>query len=126
MSNEEQTNETSWNIGQRIKQARLACGLGQTEFADRMGKTQSAVSQWERESSISIDALAKAAIVLGVSTDWLLGLEAFDIKSYGARRRKVSGLGLIGALAKALDADELSQAQIDLMTDLLTQLRNAP
>jgi len=66
----------------RLKQAREARGLSQgglaAALADRTGGelTQSAVSYWESGKNLpATEMLRELCTVLGVSADWLLGLD---------------------------------------------------
>lgn len=74
-------NETNVVVlnGARLKQARKAAGLNQTELAHRCGVVQSHISGMERgvraPSIEMLDALSQA---LGVSAHWLMGGEGDD------------------------------------------------
>ena len=63
-------------IGKRLRAAREAAGLDQTEVAIALGfRWQAAISNIERgQSSIHVERLAEAARLLRVSADYLLGL----------------------------------------------------
>lgn len=111
-------------FGDRLKSARKAAGLGQGELAEKLGKTQSSISQCERgESQLSLEVLRDVAAVLNVSADWLLGLDSSELTTLNTSRRQVAGISLLSELSSALASDELSQAQINLLADLLTQFR---
>ena len=64
------------NIGQRIKQARLAHKpkITQQQLAVAVGVSQPAVTQWETGESRTLEGenLVLVARALGVTTDWLL------------------------------------------------------
>ncbi len=63
-------------LGARLREAREAAGLSQPELARRVGTSQSQIWSWEAEAKMPrLDSLALLATELGVSTDWLLGLE---------------------------------------------------
>ena len=67
------------NIGESIKQARLAAGLTQEELANKLNTTKSAISRYEqgkREPSLAI--LARIAIALGTKAEKLISVEAFN------------------------------------------------
>ena len=67
-------------IGQRLREARISKGWTQRELADRANTYHSNVSHWESgRYDIYAWALARLAIPLGVSTDWLLGLEHANV-----------------------------------------------
>jgi len=60
------------SIGDRIRHARKAAGLNQTELAERVGVSQPSVANWE--SGVHDPRrvmLAKLAEALGTSLDWL-------------------------------------------------------
>ena len=65
------------NIGQRIKQARLAHKprkMTQQQLADAVGVSRPSVTHWETGDSRMLegDNLVRAARALGVATEWLL------------------------------------------------------
>ena len=64
------------NIGQRIKQARLARKpkITQQQLAAAVGVSQSAVAQWESGNSRTLEGenLLRVARALGVTTEWLM------------------------------------------------------
>jgi transcriptional regulator with XRE-family HTH domain len=63
-------------FGVRLVAAREEAGLSQRELADKLGITQRALSWWERESvALRPEQLAQLAVVLGTTTDYLLGVE---------------------------------------------------
>lgn len=60
------------SIEDRIKEARKAAGLSQTELAEAVGVTRSAVAYWEAGRNIPRrDVIAKIAEVTGKSIPWL-------------------------------------------------------
>ena len=69
-------------FSERLKQARSARGLSQADLAAALAQsgtgevTQSAVSYWESGKNLpTLDAFAALTQALGVSADWLLGLD---------------------------------------------------
>ncbi len=63
------------NLGQRIRLLREKAGLKQLDLANAMQVTPQSVSKWERgENYPDIVGLLKMAKILGVSTDYLLGV----------------------------------------------------
>ena len=71
------THQIPKSIGKRLKRARTAADMWQADLAAAMGERydQTIVSAVEHgRSSLRLDGLAKAAVALGVSTDYLLGL----------------------------------------------------
>ena len=65
------------NTGERIRQARLAAGLTQTELADKVGLKFSAIHKYESGLVVNLkrEKLSALAQALGVSESWLLCLE---------------------------------------------------
>lgn len=63
-------------VGVRIRIARAARGWSQRELAQRTGFDATAVSHWERGERLpSIESLRELSRALGVTADWLLGLD---------------------------------------------------
>lgn len=63
-------------FGRKISERRQNMNLTQEELAGRIGVTPQALSKWERETSLpDITILADLCQVLGVSADYLLGIE---------------------------------------------------
>lgn len=63
-------------FGKRISECRQNMNLTQEELAGRVGVTPQALSKWERENSLpDITLLAELCQILGVSADYLLGIE---------------------------------------------------
>ena len=75
-------------LNQRIREVRQARGMSQVELAGLLGVTKQSGSNWENDNiQPSIEMLVKLALTLGVSTDYLLGLD-------GRKTLDVSGLPL--------------------------------
>jgi transcriptional regulator with XRE-family HTH domain len=65
-------------FSERLKQARSARGLSQADLATALAGevTQSAVSYWESGKNLpTLDAFVALTRALGVSADWLLGID---------------------------------------------------
>ena len=64
-------------FGARLLQSRQRLGLSQSALAERSGVGQNQISRLERgdKPSVRADTLYALAKALGVSTDYLLGLE---------------------------------------------------
>lgn len=74
------------SLGNRIRLARESAGYTQEKVAEKVGVSRSAVSRWEQgEIEPKVQNLAAVAVLLNVSTDYLLGLDD---------HRKGSSLGL--------------------------------
>ena len=62
------------DVGNKIKELRVAQKITQNEFATRLGVTKSAISSYENGSRLpSYDILIKISHIFKVSTDYLLG-----------------------------------------------------
>ena len=60
-------------IGRRIREARSACGMTQSELADRCNVSQTFLSRVENgKQAMNIRLLLSISDTLGVSADWLL------------------------------------------------------
>ena len=70
------------NTGERIKHARLAAGLTQTELAEKIGVKFSAVHKYEsgRVVNLKRETLTAIAKALNVSESWLLCLDEEEIR----------------------------------------------
>lgn len=65
------------DMGKRIKQARLRFGVVQEELAEQLGVSRTAIAKWESGRSVpTVWNLVSLAESLGVSTDFLLGLQS--------------------------------------------------
>lgn len=66
-------------IGHRIKQARAAAGLTQTELAHAVGVSRGLVGQWENHTKKpGRDLVRRIATATSVSVEFLLGDERLD------------------------------------------------
>ena len=63
------------SFGQRLKNLRRDAGLSQSDLSDRIGVSIQSISKWENDNTMpDISQIVPLAAVLGVSTDWLLGV----------------------------------------------------
>lgn len=63
-------------LGARIREARLRCGMSQIDLAEACGISVPYVSDIERgKKCFSVDILFRLAQALQISTDWLLRLD---------------------------------------------------
>lgn len=70
------------NIGERIKDLRLYSNLTQYELSQKADISRSVLSAYENNTAIpTATVIAKIAVALNVSADYLLGLE----NDYGAK-----------------------------------------
>lgn len=70
----------------RLRAARLRCGLQQIDLAAQLGVAKSLPGQWERgQRTPSVDVLKRLARLLGVSADWLLGMDQLGLPDAALR-----------------------------------------
>ena len=63
------------SFGQRLRSLRHESGLSQSELSDSIGVSVQSISKWENDNTMpDISQIVPLASVLGVSTDWLLGV----------------------------------------------------
>ena len=66
--------EKKYNIGLSIKTARINAKLSQTELADRIGVSHTAISFWENDINVpNVKDCWKLADELGITIDELVG-----------------------------------------------------
>ncbi len=62
-------------FGERLKSQRRENGYSQTDLSDRIGVSVQSISKWENDNAMpDISQIVPLSAVLGVSTDWLLGV----------------------------------------------------
>ena len=61
-----------YTLGDRIKTAMTDAGLTQTQIASKLGVTPQSVYGWLKTSTIKKAHLSNLALLLGVTTDWLV------------------------------------------------------
>ena len=103
------------SINLEIKSARKRKKLTLQELADAVGVTRGAVQQWEKVGGTAPSRKHYPAVAK------LLGLDTNSATVDSEIRTAVSGLALVGRLSKALDAKGLSESQIRLLDDLLSE-----
>ena len=87
--------------GDRLARLRKDRGLTQTELADKLGVTQSFVSQAERDDvRINSEMVVELTKILRVSADELLGLKPIEKSTGSQSRRLLRRLREIDALPK--------------------------
>ena len=73
-------------IGGRLREVRLFRGLSQKTLAERAGISQTQLSKIERNvSAPRYSTIYRLADALGVTPEWLLGLEDYDFRPSGPR-----------------------------------------
>lgn len=63
-------------FSQKVRELRIEKGMQQKEIADMLGFSSGAISEWEtRGKEPDFTTLMELAVLFGVTTDYLLGLE---------------------------------------------------
>jgi len=90
-------------FSERLKDAIDRAGITQRTLAHKMHVSASAVSKWLSDSrEPDLATLTRLAAMLGVSTDWLLGVKAAEKPT--AQRPSLELVRAITRLIRALDA----------------------
>ena len=64
------------DFGERLKSLRQSKGLTQKQLSDKLGLTKSVISAYETDMRLpSYDVLKHIAVIFGVTTDYLLGMD---------------------------------------------------
>lgn len=88
----------------RLKEARRAAGLTQTEVAKEIGLSQSQYSAWENgHAKIDGPSIVRLASILGVTVDFLLGQENIHVSNNGVVRVPVLGSVPAGIPLEAIE-----------------------
>ena len=75
------------SFGQRLKMLRCEANLSQSELADAIGASVQSVSRWECDSNMpDISLLLPLSVVLGVTTDCLLGAGTNEKPNFKSNR----------------------------------------
>ena len=91
------------NVGEKVKELRMANGLTQSGLAEKIGVTTSAVSSYEVSArQPSYDVLVKISRIFNVTTDYLLGKSDKDV----------------------IDVTELSIKQRNLIRETIKEFKN--
>lgn len=65
-----------YDLGVRLRELRESKNLSQTQVAKRLSLTRSSVSGYENNIAVpSIDVLSKMALLYGITTDYILGID---------------------------------------------------
>lgn len=100
-------------LGGRIKRCRLALGMSKAQLASKAGLTRPTITYYEnRGVSPTLQSLRKLADALGVTVDYLVGIE---------KDPKDSGDLKIRLLFKNID--ELSEREILLMEGICERIQ---
>ncbi|MCR5682374.1 MAG: helix-turn-helix domain-containing protein [Clostridiales bacterium] len=114
-------------IGKNIRKARRDLDMTQDALAERLAVTESAVSQWESGKTVP-DLMIVPALcaVLGVTSDWLLGVDAEKRREeVGEIKKQADALGRNGKRKEELAILEEAFRQYPESTDLKYSLMYA-
>lgn len=102
------------NINHEIKAGRKRLGLSLEAFGKAVGVNRMTVSRWEIDGNPGPGGRHLPAVskLLGIGTRWLEDTEAHPVPR---------GLALVGRLSMALNKGALSETQIRLLDDLLSE-----
>ena len=93
-------------FGERLQKLRREKGLSQAQLSARLGVSASQIANYEMERRLpSIQALMDTSRVLGVSTDYLLGLNSDS--------------------QEQVDVSGLSSDEIDVIRSIIACFRNS-
>lgn len=91
-------------LADKIKAIRVASGLDQTEFGEKMGVSQSTVGRWERGAQPQSEILKRIADFANTTVDRLLGVD--DLA--GTNPGDIPVVGYVGAGAEVIPFDDLA------------------
>lgn len=92
------------DFGDNLRKLRKSRGLTQKEFGDQIGLSKAVVSKYENSMGYpSFDILVRISEYLGVTTDYLLGIEK----------------------DKTVDASGLTNSQLSVIHQLIKEFREA-
>ena len=103
-------------IGERVKQARLARGLSQADLAELLNVSDGYISKVELgKNAMTVTVLVRLSDALEVSTDWLLRNRTREAREYT--------MAELEELFKDCDPSEL-QALLNLLQQMKTTIRD--
>ena len=111
-----------YNLGYRLKEARIRRKLTQKALASRVNKSVSAISSYEVNTQLPpLDTLISIAEVLHVSLDYLAGLdtaENYSVKGLQPEQKELVDLLLAEFTTPTNAGRELSAEQIVILQKL--------
>jgi hypothetical protein len=114
-------------IGERIREARQARKLSQEALALEIDVTQGAVGMYERGANLpSVETLPRLAAALGVSADWLLGMDQQRLAGVQKEQRQMRDAEFIAELAAIVALHGLSEAQMRLLLATAREFSKSP
>lgn len=95
-----------FGLGSRIRQMRKSKGLSITQLSALINTSPSAISAWEEEKvSPSAASIRRMCQVVGVSADWLLGLESEELSMQSVQAKLTEVLCELQTLERMGDND---------------------
>lgn len=111
-----------YNLGYRLKEARIRRNLTQKVLADRVNKSVSAISSYESNAQLPpLDVLISIAKVLHVSLDYLAGLdtvENYSAKGLQPEQKEIADRLFAEFTTPTAAGTELSEKQIIIIQKL--------
>lgn len=111
-------------IGERIREARLANNMTQSELAAKVGLKFSAIHKYEAGLVVNLkrDTISALAIALDVSPSWLMCL---DDNVAGEKKEPDPQIGSLSPTKqRLLDAvDDLTDSQIDKLLGIISEAK---
>lgn len=105
-------------FSKRLKMERQRAGLKQTDLAEALHTTGAAISTYENGREPDYDVLVAIAGMLGVSTDYLLGISS-------TRHHESDPMtDVISDCAAALESSKMPAVSVDDLQSLFEQLRS--
>ena len=117
------------SFGETLKRIRNECGLLQADLAERMGVSQQAISQWEREKEWpKLQTIERLAAALHVSPEYLVGWRSkeeamkhwtadFTIKYTSGRKKE----GTV-----KVESHDITRALATVINDIINPMRMDP
>lgn len=119
-----------YGVGRRIKEARKKYGLSQRALAQRINKSKSAISSYEREDQMPpLDVLISLASALNVSLDYLAGFEPvqeISIRNLTKRQQRLVELVICELTHPTNVSCRLSQEQIGIIQEMICLFSGYP
>ena len=88
---QQQASAPDWTFGDRVRKARRVAGMTTREFADALGITTAALSQYETDRSYprrARELAERIELTTGVPAGWLVGEPPLSLERRRPRRRR--------------------------------------
>lgn len=116
------------DFGERLRALRLSKKYTQAQVAKKLNKTKATISNYENGQKIpSIQTLIELSELFNISLDYLVGLDKEDCISLHSLSDSQTQLlhAIIGEFRnpKVSRKERLSQKQLDILNDLITEFQ---